>query len=391
MSSPSPATTSGRSAAGVLFVVVLLDLIAFGTVLPLLPSFGARYVSSGLLIGLLVSADSAMQFFVAPRWGRFSDRVGRRPVLLLGLAGNAVAYVILGVAGSFGTLIFARLLSGSLGATGNIAQAYLADVTPAERRAQAMGLIGAAFGLGFTVGPAIGGVSSRFGHGTPAFVAAGLSTASLLLAALRLPETREHRPAPTARVVSLRRRYLRPFAVAFATTLAFTAMYAVFPLFCQQLLGYDRSGVSSFFVVLGLVTIVVQGRLIGRLAPRYGDRRLMLAGAAAMALGFALLPFAPETASWARSTLVASGVALLGAGFSLVGPSVAAFVSRTSDAADQGIALGTLQSGTGIARIVGPPAAGLVLELAGARTPFVAAAVAAAMAGVVAAVMGKDG
>jgi MFS family permease len=150
-------------AARRLFLTVFLDLIGFGIVLPLLPSYGARYTSSAALIGALVATDSLLTFLLAPAWGRLSDRIGRRPVLLIGLAGSVLSYVIFGLAGSFLALVLSRVVSGATGATIHVAQAYLADVTPPERRSHAMGLIGAAFGLGFTVGPAIGGSASATG------------------------------------------------------------------------------------------------------------------------------------------------------------------------------------------------------------------------------------
>ena len=139
------------------FLTVFFDLIGFGIVLPLLPSYGARFTASAALIGALVATDSLLTFLLAPRWGRLSDRIGRRPVLLIGLAGSAVSYLVFGLAGSFAMLLLSRVISGATGATVHVAQAYLADITPPERRSHAMGLIGAAFGLGFTIGPAIGG------------------------------------------------------------------------------------------------------------------------------------------------------------------------------------------------------------------------------------------
>jgi DHA1 family tetracycline resistance protein-like MFS transporter len=358
-----------------LFLTVFLDLIGFGIVLPLLPSYGARYTSSAALIGALVATDSLLTFLLAPAWGRLSDRIGRRPVLLIGLGGSVLSYVVFGLAGSFLALVLSRVISGATGATIHVAQAYLADVTPPERRSHAMGMIGAAFGLGFTIGPAIGGSASAYGDALPGFIAAGITAVNFVLAWLRLPETEvrrrpEYRPLPVhwARLGS-------PFGVMLASTLAFTAIYVSFPLYCQQVLGYERRSVSSFFVVIGLVTIVVQGRLVGRLAPRFGERRLVVAGAALMAAGFgAFVPLADSTGGLITSII------LLTAGFCLVGPSLAALVSRSTVPEEQGRALGMLQSVGAIARIVGPPAAGFAGQFGGAAAPFYGAAAAAAIA-----------
>jgi MFS family permease len=362
-------------AARRLFLTVFLDLIGFGIVLPLLPSYGARYTSSAALIGALVATDSLLTFLLAPAWGRLSDRIGRRPVLLIGLAGSVLSYVIFGLAGSFLALVISRVVSGATGATIHVAQAYLADVTPPERRSHAMGLIGAAFGLGFTIGPAIGGSASAYGDALPGFIAAAISGINLVMAWLGLPET-EVRRRPDYRPLPLHwARLGSPFGVMFASTLAFTAIYVSFPLYSQQVLGYERRSVSSFFVVIGLVTIVVQGRIVGRLAPRFGERRLVVAGAALMAAGFgAFVPLAQTTEG-----LLAS-IALLTTGFCLVGPSLAALMSRTTAAEEQGRALGMLQSVGAVARIVGPPAAGIAGQLAGPAAPFYAAAAAAALA-----------
>src|SRR5512147_218405 len=158
-----------------IFLTVFIDLIGFGIVLPLLPSYAASFQVSDTAIGFLVASFSLMQFLLAQWWGRLSDRIGRRPVLLIGLLGSALSYLLFGLAGSFAVLLVSRLVAGGMGATVNVAQAYLADITPLEQRPRAMGLIGAAFGLGFVVGPALGGISSHWGAAAPGFLAAGLT------------------------------------------------------------------------------------------------------------------------------------------------------------------------------------------------------------------------
>ncbi|HLS48226.1 MAG TPA: MFS transporter, partial [Gemmatimonadales bacterium] len=321
------------------FLTVFLDLIGFGIVLPLLPSYGARFTTSAALIGALVATDSLLTFLLAPRWGRLSDRIGRRPVLLIGLAGSAVSYLVFGLAGSFAALLLSRIISGATGATVHVAQAYLADITPPERRSHAMGLIGAAFGLGFTVGPAIGGSASLYGEALPGLIASGIAAANFLLALFTLPET-EVRRRPDYRPLPLSwARFGSPFGVMFASTLAFTAIYVSFPLYSQNVLGYGRSAVSSFFVVIGLITIVVQGRLVGKLAPKVGERRLVIGGSLLMAAGFGLFPLLSHT----TGGLITS-IALLTTGFCLVGPSLAGLVSRNAAREEQGGALGMLQS-----------------------------------------------
>lgn len=382
-----PRTNGGLPASVVVFVTVFVDLIGFGIVLPLLPGYAARFGSGETMIGLLVASFPLMQFLVAPWWGRLSDRIGRRPVILIGLFGSAVSYLLFGLAGSFGLLLLSRIVAGATGATVNVAQAYLADVTPPERRAQSMGLIGAAFGLGFIVGPALGGVAIRFGTAAPGLVAATLSLLSFAVAWVRLPESRTagaavlDAPGMGGAVFDLLRGQSIPFGVMFCTTLAFTVMYLVFPLYAAEVLGYGPSQTAYFYVFLGLISTIVQGWLVGRLAPLMGERALMVAGAVLMAAGFAALPFplaGPAKAAPLERLLLALG--LVAAGSGLTSPSLAGYVSRRTAAADQGRTLGGLQSVGSVGRILGPPLAGILSEAAGYRSPFLAAALVALLA-----------
>jgi MFS family permease len=365
-------------------LAVFLDLVGFGIVVPQLPLVAARFTTSGLVIGAVVATDSLLSFLLAPAWGRLSDRVGRRPVILLGLAGSAIAYTFFGLAASLAMLFLARILSGSLGATVNVAQAALADITPPEQRSRAMGLIGAAFGLAFTVGPALGGIASRRGESAPGLLAAGICLVNFLLATVLLRESRARRaqdwgaraPVPAAALL-----------VTFAATLAFTTMYVVFQQYGTQRLGLTRAGISYAFTLVGLVSVLVQGRLVRRLAPRLGELRLVTWGGALMAAGLALLPLLAGLPTHGQAQIAGIGISvvLLSAGFSLVGPCVAGFVSRTTPPDDQGRVLGTLQSIGAAARIVGPPLLGSLADKAGFWAAFGLSAVAATLAGFTAA------
>ncbi|HSE27529.1 MAG TPA: MFS transporter [Gemmatimonadales bacterium] len=353
-------------------MLVTLDLVGFAIVLPLLASYGARHTPHDALVGVLVASYSLLHFLLAPAWGRLSDRVGRRPVLLLGFAGSAVSYLLFGLAGSFVALLASRVVAGVSGATVNVAQAALADVTAPAERSRAMGLIGAAFGIAFVIGPALAGVTSRLGDAAPGLLAAGFATVNLALAARFLPETRRG-SSPPRRVPLPWTGVRTPLAIAFLETLAFTTIYVALPLLAERRLGYDRAAISWLYAMMGLTGAVVQGWLVGRLAPRMGEARLIAAGGALMAGGLALVPTA-------AGNVLAAALVALAAGSGLIIPAVAAWVSRHAPADSQGHALGRLQSATSVARIVGPVAAGAASGSLGLGAAFQGAALAAVIA-----------
>ena len=372
---------ASKSPTAVVFVAVFIDLVGFGIVLPLLPSYAAQYHVTDAVVGALVASFSLMQFVFAPLWGKWSDRVGRRPVLIIGLAGSAVSYLIFALASSFWALLLSRVVAGGMGATVNVAQAYLADVTPPERRARAMGLIGAAFGLGFVIGPALGGISSRWGTAAPGLVAATLAAINCVFALSALPETRVHVPTDQPRTPVHWKGLVEPFTVMGLTTVAFTVMYVVFPLQVERRLGYNRHEVAYLFVLVGLVNVAVQGGLVGRLVPRFGERKLMIVGAMLMALGLAGLGVTLDGAPLAEPLMPLLGSLLfLAFGPGLIGPSVTGYVSRVVPAEEQGRALGALQGVGAVARVVGPILAGFLTHALGARTAFTVAAVASVLA-----------
>ncbi|HXE58456.1 MAG TPA: MFS transporter, partial [Gemmatimonadales bacterium] len=389
MTAPAPSPSALRSASGIVLTTVFIDLVGFGIVLPILPSYAARYDVSDAAIGALVGSFSLMQLLFAPAWGRLSDRIGRRPVLLVGLLGSAVSYLLFAYAGSFLLLLVSRLVAGAAGATVNVAQAYLADLTPAADRTRVMGRIGAAFGMGFILGPAIGGAASQLGDAGPGLVAAALCAANLGVAWFRLPESRPAGTGVARRVghhPALRLQVLAPFAVMFLLTLPFTTIHATFPLYMERLLGYGRSETALVFVYLGLLTALVQGWLVGRLASRLGEVTLMRLGAAGMALGVAglALAFGARHPVHRGLPLILGAITLLALGAGLAAPSVTSHVSRLTPPEDQGRALGDLQGVASLARIVGPPAAGVISEWGGAAWPFAVASGLALLAGLAA-------
>jgi multidrug resistance protein len=324
-----------------------------------------------------------MQLVFAPVWGRISDHVGRRPVLLVSLVGSVVGYVLLAAASSLAMLFVARLVAGVAGANIPVAQAYIADVTTPAERTRGMGLIGAAFGLGMVIGPAIGGALSLVGPRVPETFAAGLCLVNLVVAAWVLPESlgkTERRGSgfrhPLARA-SLRAVGTRPgaaslLAMFFLVTLAFAILEGTFSLAAAHRHGYGAALVALLWLYMGTVAVVVQGWLIGVLARRWPDRTLVASGIVALASGLLWTPFAGGPVA----LCAALGLVVLGQGLS--GPALSSLISRTVEADAHGEALGVSQSLSAGARVLGPAGGGFVFHRLGADAPFIVAAACAA-------------
>lgn len=368
-------TVPRRRAFATIFLTILLDLIGFGMILPLLPFYAQQFRATPLAIGLLFSSYSLAQLVFAPILGRLSDRTGRRPVLLASICGSVVAYLLFAKAGSFLVLLLARTLSGIAASNYGIAQAYIADVTTPEERSRAMGMVGAAFGLGFVLGPALGGLLARFGPGAVPLSAAALSGLNLLIALIWLPESlgREVRgrsqDRPWLDVDGLRGLWrdvpLRGLMLLFfLVMLAFSMMEATLALFCQSRFGFGVAETSWLFAYVGVVLVVIQGGLIGPLARRFGERRLILGGILLMGLGLGLLAATPVV--WA----LAASLGLLAIGSGLHNPSTLALLSRLTREESQGGTIGLSRSFGALARTLGPPAGTWIFGAAGDGWPF---------------------
>lgn len=370
-----------RSPLSVVFLTVFLDLVGFGIVIPLLPLYAERYGAGPVAVTWLVAVYSLMQFLFAPWWGSLSDRVGRRPVLLVGLFGSAVSYLVFGLAGSLAVLFLGRILAGIMGANVGVAQAYIADVTSPAERARGMGLIGAAFGLGFIFGPAIGGALSHFGPAVPFLGAAALAAGNGILALARLPESlpAERRTARAAgaglraRMRALARvaadPHMRPlYAAALLVTLALAGMEATFSLWADRRWELTPAGVAYLFAYIGVIAVLVQGFLVGRLVRRMGERRVALVGAVALAAGLAGVPLAPSMG------MLGLALAAFAFGQGTVTPALSALVSHAAPSGAQGRLLGVSQSLSALGRVVGPVAGGIAFARVGIGAPYLAGA-----------------
>ncbi len=374
------------SPLGIVFMTVVIDLVGFGIVLPILPLWAETFGASPVQIGLITASYAVMQLLFAPVWGRVSDRVGRRPVILVSLAGSAVAALLIGLAGTLLVLFLARILQGIAGASYAAAQAYVADVTTREERAKGMGMIGAAFGLGFVLGPAIGALFSSVDERLPFFVAAGLAAANLVLAWLRLPESRKPgaaaAPVPRASVVrrALASPDLGPLVwISFVATLAFVAMEATFALFGERRFDYSTAQIGLLFVFIGVITVVAQGFLVGRLVERWGEARILVAGLAGTAGGLLVVAAAHDL--W----VLLPGLALLAAGSGLAFSTTTALISLSAGEHEQGATLGLTASVGGAARIIAPLAATALFQHAGIAVPLIAGAAITALTALAAA------
>ncbi len=352
-----------RSPLLVIFVTVFIDLIGFGIVIPVLPYYveGTKFHASPSMVGLLFASYSIMQLIFTPILGRLSDRYGRRPVLFLSLLGTSFGFLVLGFATTLWMLFAGRIIDGITGGNISTAQAYIADVTTKEERAKGMGLIGAAFGLGFTFGPAIGGILSRWGISVPFFFAAGLALANAALLYFTLPETVT--PDHPARASAAVGRWSQLFAalkqtrLAFVLTIyflfvvAFSIMTTSFALFTMYRFGYDALHNGYIFMFVGIVGVVIQGGLIGRLVKRFGELPLVVIGALLFAGSLFAIPYLGPHVGWLWLLLVAGGFAL---GNSLATPSLQTLASKSAGAGEQGGVLGVTQSVASLARTVGP-------------------------------------
>ena len=368
-----------RSPLFIIFLVIFIDLVGFGIVIPILPYYAKTYGASATMLGWLMTSYSAMQFIFAPIWGRLSDRIGRRPVLLGSMAGIALSMVILGLAPSLLWLFIGRTFAGICGANISTATAYIADVTSEKDRAKGMGLIGAAFGLGFIFGPVIGGVLSRFGYGVPMFAAAVLSLGNIVFAYFKLaepPQSEAFRAGNRAKRfdgLALRESMGDPrtrmaVLLFFLVTVALTQMEVTFALFVEARHGFDAQGTGWLLAFMGIIMVIVQGGLIGKLSNRLGEIRLILAGTMLMAVALVLMAQAMQL-PW-----LYVGLAVLALGNGVVNPSLSSLASQGALPGRRGATMGVYQSAGSLARVVGPPVAGVLYDGFGIARPFLIAA-----------------
>jgi MFS transporter, DHA1 family, tetracycline resistance protein len=362
-----------RSPLLVIFITVFIDLVGFGIVIPVLPYYveGTKFNATPRTVSILFASYSLMQLIFSPILGRLSDKYGRRPVLFLSLLGTGLGFLILGFATTLWMLFLGRIIDGITGGNISTAQAYIADITTPENRAKGMGLIGAAFGLGFTFGPAIGGILSQWGVGVPFLFAGGLAFANAILLYFTLPETvtPDHparTSAATGRWSQLAEAIRQPrlayvLTIYFLFIVAFSIMTASFALFTMYRFGYDAVHNGYFFMYVGIIGAIIQGGLIGRLVKMFGELPLVIVGALLFTVSLLAIPLLDQGVGLPLLLLVGGAFAV---GNSLATPSLQTLASRSVGRGEQGGVLGVVQSVASLARTVGPSIAALLINSA---------------------------
>lgn len=362
-----------------LFLIVVVDLLGFGIIIPLFPFMGVRFGLSPAEITLILGAYSACQFVAAPFWGGLSDRYGRRPILMTSMLGASASYFMLAFGDSIFWLVASRVLGGFMAGNISAAMAYAADVTPPEHRARGMGMIGAAVGLGFMMGPALGGLlaggdAATANYAAPALTAAALSLLAAIAVWAFLAES--HTAEQRAQHAGQRRRsnlqlvLERPaLALLITATLLFTTAHAmlesIVALWALAKFGFGPRQVGLLLLLMGAVLVLMQGAVIGRITPRFGERNVAVGGVIAYLGGLALLAFTAPLA-WS----IVGGVCC-GIGAGAFSPSASSLVSKLATAQERGVVMGTYQSASSLARVIGPAISGVLYGAIAFNAPYV--------------------
>ena len=348
-----------------LFLALFIDLLGFGIMIPLLPFYAESLGASAFVVSLLMAVYSLAQFLFAPLWGRLSDRYGRRPIIMIGLLGTSVSFILFGFASTLSLLFFSRLLGGILtAATLPTSQAYVADISSEKERAKKFGMLGAAFGLGFMFGPALGGLLSIYGYSVPAFFAAGLAFLNFVGAWFWLPESFK----PTATEVksyhlidfkgmwkSITHEHIGVLVIIGALiALGFSQLQGMYALFAEQRFGLGPASVGLILFVVGVVSVVVQGAVVGKVVAWIGEIKTIILGTLILGVSYTMIGLSSST------TMLYVFTGVNAAGFALSGPSLNALISERTHKDEQGTMLGLAQSWGALARVLGPPFAGIL-------------------------------
>lgn len=376
-----------------LLLVVFIDMVGFGIILPYLPFWAERYGGTATDVTLLMSIYAGLQFFFAFPLGWLSDRWGRKPILAFSIFGSVISFTLLAMADSLWMLFLSRGLGGVMGANIAVAMAYVADVTKGEERARGMGLMGASFGLGFILGPAIGGLMAAGPEASAAAVdagsrlafglAAGVCGLATVMTLIFLKEPAQHRDAIQHGLADRLRAFaevvqspqvLIPIVIAAIAGVAMAGLEGTYALWVERAHGWGPFEVGLFFAYIGVILVAVQGAAVGPVSARMGEARMLLMGLVILSVGMALIPPSVNLA------LVLGSGALVAIGYAFVDPAISSLVSRSAPPESQGAVMGVVQSTNSLVRVIGPPFAGGLFELVGRDAPYFAGAIFVAVA-----------
>lgn len=370
-----------KSALSLIFLTVFIDLLGFGILIPILPSFAKKELGvDETAIGIAIAIYSFVQFLFNPFFGKLSDKHGRKPVIVVSLFLNAIGYVLFAYTHSYIMLLVSRVIAGIGGSSIGVAQAYIADVTTKENRSKGMGLIGAAFGLGFVFGPLMGGILSEYGYMITGFAAAGFSLLAFLLTLFYLPESNLNREASAQKkrllfdIEGTKKILSRPelfilVLLFFILTFSFANIYGTFALLGIQVYGFSDLQNGYMFGIVGLSSAIVQGGLIGYVNKIMSKKYIIIIGAFLIMITLALIPYGQTFLGLALVSVV------LSYGTGTLQPTILSLISEVTSDAEQGITLGINQSFSAFARVLGPLWGGFAFEFLGYPFPFLTGAV----------------
>ena len=370
--------SKGLSPIFVIVLTVFIDITGYGIIIPLLPYYADEFQAGPVLLGILIASFAIMQFFFSPLLGKTSDKMGRKPILLLSLLISFTGFTVFSFANSYLMLLLSRIIAG-IATERAIAQAYIADVTDHKSRIREMGKIGAALGAGFIVGPAIGGVLGNYGFSIPGYAAMFLTLLNILFVISFLPEPQREKEKTTETAgigylrglrSSLRKPLFGPtLLILFIVTLAFGTIPVIVPLLSKDLFNFSSFELSLVFVYIGFIQIVMQGFLINPLSKRLGEEKLIALGPILMAIGTILMPIFQNVIIFYFSN------SLLAAGFGIINTTIPTFLSKRTSLNEQGNILGIAGSVASLANIPGPLVIGFIYAFAGSFIPFFISAV----------------
>ncbi|RMH60534.1 MAG: MFS transporter [Calditrichaeota bacterium] len=373
---------TGLTPLSVIFLVIFIDLLGFGLIIPIIPFYLEQFLEKGDNVGqvmaMMITVYSLMQFIFAPIWGRVSDRIGRRPIILMSLLGTMLTHIWFALSTELWMLFASRILTGIFAATVPTASAYISDVTDHSNRAKGMGMVGAAFGLGFILGPAAGGILTEFGgFRVPLFSAAILSFSAFIVAWFTLKESlkpgeHKHSDFSRYRLVTLFKALKNPrlgllFTIFFLVSLSFANMETIFALFAERKFGFDARQAGYVFGFIGVCSALIQGVFIGKLSARFGEKRLIMAATLLLATAFFIMPVFDNV--W----LFVGAAGLMAVSLGMHNPSVMSLVSKNADDAGTGGVLGLNQSFSAMGRVLGPLWAGFFFDHVGIGFPLTSA------------------